>query len=39
MIIRLMCVYIRVFIFVLLGEKKSVDKPLFEYMCKKLNTR
>src|SRR6218665_913919 len=28
-----------VFIFVLLGNKTSVDKPLLEYMSKKLNTR
>jgi len=29
---------IKLFIFVLLG-KKSVDKPLLEYMSKTLNTR
>jgi len=28
-----------VFIFVLLGKKTSVDKPLLEYMSKTLNTR
>src|SRR6218665_4141041 len=28
----------QVFIFVLLGKRTSVDKPLLEYMSKKLNT-
>jgi len=28
-----------VFRFVLLGKNTSVDKPLLEYMSKKLNTR
>ena len=32
-------VIVIVFIFVLLGKKTSVDKPLLEYMNKKLNTR
>jgi len=36
--IRKMCPSAYLFIFVLLG-KTSVDKPLLEYMSKKLNTR